>query len=207
MKISAQTGRRRRLQGSPRAHGGIPSICCPLPILHESKSENAPPESSRSPALAPLRNFRTVTLRLPVLRRPGAERSFVAELLIANPELEFPATHRIQSTATKSNRERIAISQFDFSVLVTHHLPLLRGFLTATLDLQDFTQLAQNAPLSKILTATKHGFRVRRGGTPFPEFQLPLLLPASLLPASLLPCLNALLPLASHATIWVHTSR
>jgi|GEM_PF-4292807 len=37
-------------------------------------------------------------------------RRRVAQFLIANARLEFPANHTKQSTATKSNRERIAIS-------------------------------------------------------------------------------------------------
>ena len=53
-------------------------------------------------------------------------RPRVAQFLIANARLEFPANHTKQSTATKSNRERIAIfiSHFAPWPLHTQHSPL-----------------------------------------------------------------------------------
>jgi hypothetical protein len=44
-----------------------------------------------------------------------------SKFLIANPRLEFRATRAKQRVATKSNRERIAISPFDFLVLLALH--------------------------------------------------------------------------------------
>jgi hypothetical protein len=67
-------------------------------------------------------------------------------------------------------------------------------FLTATVDYQNFAQLAQNTPLNKILTATR---------TTFLAFQL--LSPRR--PFFLLRYLLTLPPPAVHATIRVHTSR
>jgi hypothetical protein len=48
-------------------------------------------------------------------------RRRVAQFLIANARLEIPANHTKQSTATKSNRERIAIFQLVFRALATPH--------------------------------------------------------------------------------------
>src|ERR1700720_3103990 len=51
----------------------------------------------------------------------------VAQFLIANARLEFPANHTKQSTATKSNRERIAIFHLAFRAnwpRLTQHSPL-----------------------------------------------------------------------------------
>jgi len=51
-------------------------------------------------------------------------RRRVAQFLIANARLEFPANHTKQSTATKSNRERIAIFHLAFRALATRHSTL-----------------------------------------------------------------------------------
>ena len=54
-------------------------------------------------------------------------RRRVAQFLIANARLEFPANHTKQSTATKSNRERIAIFHLAFRAnwpRLTQHSPL-----------------------------------------------------------------------------------
>ena len=51
-------------------------------------------------------------------------RRRVTEFLIANARLEFPANHTKQSTATKSNRERIAIFHLAFRALATRHSAL-----------------------------------------------------------------------------------
>jgi hypothetical protein len=51
-------------------------------------------------------------------------RPRVAQFLIANARLEFPANHTKQSTATKSNRERIAIFHLAFRALATRHSTL-----------------------------------------------------------------------------------
>jgi hypothetical protein len=52
-------------------------------------------------------------------------RRRVAQFLIANARLEFPANHTKQSTATKSNRERIAIFHLAFRSLATRHSSLI----------------------------------------------------------------------------------
>jgi hypothetical protein len=132
MTINAKTGSRWRLAERLRADGERPPICRPLPIIHESKYGNAPPESSRRPALVPLRNFRLVTRHLPVLRRSGAEGPLVTEILIANPRLEFRVIRSKQRTGAKSNRERMAILLSDFSSPITRQ-PFVFGFLTAEL--------------------------------------------------------------------------
>jgi hypothetical protein len=102
MTISARTGSRWRLPESPRAHGGRPPICRPLPILHESQSGNALPESSGLPALVPGLVTR--------------HSSLITEILIANPRLEFRVTRSKQRAGAKSNRERMAISCLLFSL-------------------------------------------------------------------------------------------
>jgi len=51
-------------------------------------------------------------------------RRRVAQFLIANARLEFPANHTKQSTATKSNRERIAIFRPAFRDLASRHSSL-----------------------------------------------------------------------------------
>ena len=51
-------------------------------------------------------------------------RRRVAQFLIANARLEIPANHTKQSTATKSNRERIAIFHLAFHALATRHSAL-----------------------------------------------------------------------------------
>ena len=109
MTISAKTGSRWRLQGSPRARGNRPSIRCPFAIPRRPFSVL----SSLEPQASSLQN------------------------LIANARLEFRVTHTKQSTGAKSNRERIAILQSGFSGLVTRHpslVTLFRSRLIATDD-------------------------------------------------------------------------
>src|ERR1700719_5392190 len=91
MAISAKTGSRRRLLGNPRARGNRPSVRGHFAIPRRPFSVL----SSLEPQASSLQN------------------------LIANARLEIPATRTKQSTATKSNRERIAILQSGFSGLVT----------------------------------------------------------------------------------------
>ena len=91
MTISTKTGSRRQLPGSPRARRDRPS--------------------TRRPFAIPRRPFSV----LPSLEPQASS----LQNLIANARLEIRATRTKQSTATKSNRERIMILQSGFSGLVT----------------------------------------------------------------------------------------
>ena len=97
MTISANSRTRRRLAESQRASGGSP-----------------PNDGNASPPRAMLcrQTFSpTPTAKFPwppcLVRRGGR--------LIAKARLGFPTTHRKQSTATNSNRERMGISCLSFS--------------------------------------------------------------------------------------------
>jgi hypothetical protein len=98
MTVSASSGSRWRLAESQQAGGGSP-----------------PDDGNASPPRAiPCRQIfsPTPTAKFPwppcLVRRGGR--------LIANARLEFPTTHRKQSTATNSNRERMGISCLSFSL-------------------------------------------------------------------------------------------
>jgi hypothetical protein len=99
MTISANRGSRWRLAESQRADRAS---------LHSHGSATASKRIPRRQTPSP-----TFTAKFPwppcLVRRGGR--------LIANARLEFPATQRKQSTATKSNRERMAISCQSFSAL------------------------------------------------------------------------------------------
>jgi hypothetical protein len=103
MKISANSGRRWRLAENQRAGDGI-----------------LPNHSSEAPRKAfPCRQTLSPTPTAKCPWPPYLVRRGVR--LIANARLEFPASHRKQSTATNSNRERMAISPSVFPRLVTRH--------------------------------------------------------------------------------------
>src|SRR5579864_5119573 len=98
MTINANSGSRWRLAESERVGGGSP-----------------PDDGNASPPRAMLcrQTFSpTPTAKFPwppcLVRRRGR--------LIANARLEFPATHRKESTAISSNRERMGISCLLFSL-------------------------------------------------------------------------------------------
>jgi hypothetical protein len=80
MTISANSGRRWRLAESQRAGGSS------LPTHSSAAAPKAIP------------------------RRQAPSPTSATKFLIANARLEFPTTHRKQSTATNSNRERMGIS-------------------------------------------------------------------------------------------------
>ena len=86
MTISANSRRRWRLAESQRAGGGS------LPDHGISAAPKAIPCGQTPPPTS------------------------TAKFLIANARLEFPSTHRKQSTATNSNRERMGISCLSFSL-------------------------------------------------------------------------------------------
>jgi hypothetical protein len=113
MRNSAKTGSRRRLLGSPRARGDRPSIRRPFAIPRRPFSVL----SSLEPQASSLQN------------------------LIANARLEFRVTRTKQSTATKSNRERIAILQSGFSGLVTRHPSLVTLFRSRPIATDDPTRI------------------------------------------------------------------
>ena len=113
MTISAKTGSRRRLPGSPRACGDRPSIRRPFAIPRRPFSVL----SSLEPQASSLQN------------------------LIANARLEFRVTRTKQSAATKSNRERIAILKPGFSGFVTRHPSLLTLFRSRLIATDDPTRI------------------------------------------------------------------
>jgi hypothetical protein len=113
MTVSAKTGSRWRLPGSPRARGVRPSIRRPFAIPRRPFSVL----SSLEPQASSLQN------------------------LIANARLEIPATRTKQRAATKSNRERIAILQSGFSGLVTRHPSLVTLFRSRLIATDDPTRI------------------------------------------------------------------
>jgi hypothetical protein len=113
MRISTKTGSRRQLPGSPRTHGDRPSIRC---------------------------HFATPRRPFSVLSSLKHQASSLQNL-IANARLEIRATRTKQSTATKSNRERIAILQCDFSGLVTRHPSLVTLFRSRLIATDDPTRI------------------------------------------------------------------
>jgi hypothetical protein len=113
MTISAKTGSRRRLLGSRRARGDKPSIRRPFAIPRRPFSVL----SSLEPQASSLQN------------------------LIANARLEFRVTRSKQRTATKSNRERIAILQSGFSAPVSRHPSLVTLFRSRLIATDDPTRI------------------------------------------------------------------
>jgi hypothetical protein len=142
-------------------------------------------------------------IRIPrnLLKNKEPKQSLIAKKSrFLNPIFLLSSLPRRSLTAT-ADPTRIGILSYhrESKEVICGNMETLRAaepvkFLTATVDLQDFTQLAQNAPLNKFLTATR---------TAFPQFQLL----SRRTPFSLLRPLAVLPPLASHATIRVHTSR
>jgi hypothetical protein len=98
MTISANSGRRWRLAEIRRVRDGS------LPDHSRAAAPKAIPCRQTPPP-----SFTAKFPWPPCLVRRGGR-------LIANARLEFPATRRKQSTATKSNRERMAISCLSFSL-------------------------------------------------------------------------------------------
>jgi hypothetical protein len=113
MRISAKIGTRWRLLGSPRGHGVRPSV--------------------RRPFATPRRPFSVLSSLEP--------QASSLQNLIANARLEIRATRTKQSTATKSNRERIAILQSGFSDLVTRHPSLVTLFRSRLIAIDDPTRM------------------------------------------------------------------
>ena len=113
MRISAKTGSRRQLLGSPRVRGDRPSIRRPFAILRRPFLVL----SSLEPQASSLQN------------------------LIANARLEFRVTRSKQRAATKSNRERIAILQSGFSGLITRHPSLVTLFRSRLIATDDPTRI------------------------------------------------------------------
>jgi|SRR5580692_10192421 hypothetical protein len=142
-------------------------------------------------------------IRIPrnLLKNKEPKQSLIAKKSrFLNPIFLLSSLPRRSLTAT-ADPTRIGILSYhrESKEVICGNMETLRAaepvkFLTATVDLQDFTQLAQNTPLSKILTATK---------TTFSALQLL----SRRTPLFLLRCLSALLPLAAHVTIRVHTLR
>jgi hypothetical protein len=221
MRISAKTGSRWRLLGSPRARGDRPSIHVPFAIPRRPFSVL----SSLEPQASSLQN------------------------LIANARLEIRATRTKQRTGAKSNRERIAILRSGFSDLVTRHPSLVTLFRSRLIATDDPTRIGilsdqrESKELSsdpaKILrtaeaqatfliatfaisefesTRSKHATKQNSNSNKtaisgisaavsMPPFLTPppCFLPV---PASMPLCIGPwLLPLAAHATIRFHTSR
>jgi hypothetical protein len=90
MKIDPKGCSRRRLSGGRRIARGRPSSHRPFVMLGTFPSGQTFP------------------------------LTYSSGFLIANARLEFRATHSKQRVASKSNRERIALLPFDFSVLTLH---------------------------------------------------------------------------------------
>ena len=166
MRISTKTGSRRQLPGSPRAHRDRPSV--------------------RRPFATPRRPFSVLSSLEP--------QASSLQNLIAKARLEIPATRTKQSTATKSNRERIAILQSGFSGLVTRYPSLVTLFRSRLVATDDPTRIGilsdqrESKELSsdpaKILRTAKAPATFLIATQPFPEFQL-------LPPCFLRPCLPA----------------
>jgi len=168
MTITANSGTRWRLAESQRVHSGN---------LPNPGSTAVPKTVPRRQTFSP-----TPTAKFPwppcLVRRGGR--------LIANARLEFPTTHRKQSTATNSNRERMAVSCPSFSIFSSPEpqAPSLRNLIVT--PRLEFCATRTKQTSSSISNRYKMHF--------------------SRLPQSH-PCLLVLLPLASHATIRVHASR
>jgi len=130
-----------------------------------------------SPAMRP-QTPHTLTIELlfrnagvsPALLRPIISRpaSPSPEFLIANPELEFPASPTKQTTEPHSNRKKIAIfssrhgavhSQLPVSRPSTSHEPRTTEFLIATVNISEIRLTPAAATLTYFLTATKQRFR------------------------------------------------
>jgi len=108
----------------------------------------------------------------PALLQPIISRlaSLSPEFLIANPELEFPATPTKQTTEPRSNRKKIAIfssrhgavhSQLSVSRPSTSHRSQVtdHGTLIATFSISKIRLTPADATLTYFLTATKQRFR------------------------------------------------
>src|SRR6202030_723285 len=113
MTISAETNSRTRLLESPRA---------------------------RSVASSVRRPFATSRRPFPVLSSLEPQASSLQNL-IANARLEIRVTRTKQRTATKSNRERIAILKSGFSGLVTRHPSLVTLFRSRLIATDDPTRI------------------------------------------------------------------
>jgi hypothetical protein len=113
MRISAKTGSRRQLLGSPRVRGDRPSIRRPFAILRRPFLVL----SSLEPQASSLQN------------------------LIANARLGIRVTRSKQRTGARSNRERIAILKCDFSGLVTRHPSLVTLFRSRLIATDDPTRI------------------------------------------------------------------
>ena len=108
----------------------------------------------------------------PALLQPIISRlaSLSLEFLIANPELEFPATPTKQTTEPRSNRKKIAIflpatapctlnSRSVDPPRVTGHKSRTTELLIATFNISKIRLTPAGATLTYFLTATKQRFR------------------------------------------------
>jgi hypothetical protein len=205
MNISAKTGSRGRLSESQRARGrGLSTqgraaapqaLSCgrtPLPssttkflianlelefrVIH-TKQSIAPKSNRERMAISPSAFSELATRHSLALRPSTAEGAFIASIrqfLIATDD---PTRIGILS----DHRESKELSCGTMEILRAAEAA---RFLIATFDFQDFTQLAKNTALNKILIATK---------TTFPQFSASPS-PHPFLPASVSPRLAATRP-------------
>ena len=142
------------------------SSCCRM-----AASEAKPPQTPH----APTRHlpFRTADVPPALLQAPiSIPASPSPQFLIANPELESPATPTKQTIEAKSNRKKIAILHHEFRLgaggLPIHRSPpLITRFLIETPRLE-FLVTPRKTTTSQFLIKTKRPFSIA-------EFVLPCL--------------------------------
>jgi len=172
--------------GKIRTEGAFPKRePAPRPI-HLPASRTGPPRLPLDPLLSravpqAVPSISSALLFSPQIRQLGVNPSAAKDpgiraneyparrpkILIANPELEFPASPTKQTTEPKSNRKKIAIfsarhgavhSQLPVSRPSASREPRTTEFLIATVNISKIRLTPAAATLTYFLTATKQRF-------------------------------------------------